>query len=140
MPFLVVEYPDSRIIEVIYPSTITALDHAEYTIQMKQMIEKQSGAWGLLVDQRAHRIDEKLKSKLLVLYGYAQSRGMKYSARIVNSSVEAIGLTELLRGTGLISRLRVFTDRNKGFDWLEDVLQSEGGADALAAPKRFPRP
>jgi hypothetical protein len=123
----IVEHRNQHIVEVIYPKpALTALQHADYTIRIKQVIEKQHGAWGLLVDQRAlSKLDEKLKDKTLTLYGYALKRGMTCSARIVNTSVEALRLADLVRRTELRSLLRVFTERKEAFDWLSATLRAD---------------
>ena len=123
----IVEHHDQCVVEVIYPvSALTALKHAEYTIRMKHVIERQRGAWGLLVDQRAlSRLDERLKDKMLALYGYATKRGMTCSARIVNTSVEALRLADWVRDTELRSMLRVFTARKEALDWLMATLRAD---------------
>jgi hypothetical protein len=124
MPFKVVEHHADHIVEVIYPTSLTPLDHAEYTIQMKQIIERQTVDWGLLVDQRALRakFDDRLKDKLLALNSYAQKRRMIRSARVVNSPLDAVWLADLIRDTELKGILRVFTDRNEAFAWLKSTL------------------
>jgi hypothetical protein len=123
----IVQHREQHIVEVIYPgAALTALQHADYTIRIKQIIEKQRGTWGLLVDQRAiSRLDDKLKDKMLALYTYATKKGMTRSARIVNTSLEALRLADWVRGTELRSTLRVFTERQEAFDWLSAALRSD---------------
>jgi hypothetical protein len=122
----IVEHRKQHIIEVVYPgAALTALQHADYTIRIKQVVEKQRGAWGLLVDQRAlSRLDDKLKDKMLALYTFATKKGMTCSARLVNSSVEALRLSDWVRGTELRSMLRVFTERQEAFEWLSATLRA----------------
>jgi hypothetical protein len=123
----IVEHRKQRIVEVIYPGVaLTSLQHADYTIRIKLVIEKQRGAWGLLVDQRAlSRLDDKLKDKMLALYTYALKKGMTRSARIVNTSVEALRLADWVRGTELRALLRVFTERREAYDWLSGALRAD---------------
>jgi hypothetical protein len=123
----IVEHRKQHIVEVIYPeASLTSLQHADYTIRIKLVMEKQRGAWGLLVDQRAlARLDDKLKDKMLALYTYAVKKGMTRSARIVKSSVEALRLSDWMRGTELRSMLRVFTERKEAFDWLSSTLRAD---------------
>jgi hypothetical protein len=122
----IIEHRKHGIVEVLYPASApTALQHADYTIRAKLVIEKQRGAWGLLVDQRAlPQFDDKLKAKMLTLYTYAIKKGMIGSARIVNNSLEALRLTEWLRTTELRTRVRFFTERKEAFDWLTDALRA----------------
>jgi hypothetical protein len=122
MPFRIVQHRSDRIVEVVYPEAISALDHADYTIQIKQLIDAQTSNWGLLVDQRAHKIDEKLKGKMLALYGYAAKRRMVASARIVSSTLEQLRLSDLLRGTELKSLVRVFEQRGAAYEWLRATI------------------
>jgi hypothetical protein len=136
MPFRIVQHRSDRIVEVVYPETITSLDHADYTIQMKQLIDAQTGSWGLLVDQRAHRIDEKLKTKMLALYGYAAKKRMVASARIVGSTLEALRLSDVVRGTALKSLVRVFESRGDAYEWLRTTV---GPAEPVATHSQ-PRP
>jgi hypothetical protein len=119
------EHHAARIIEVIYQaSALTPLEHAAYTIKMKQTIEKQEGAWGLLVDQRPlTKLDDKLKEKMLALYGYALKRGMAFSARIVKSPRDALRLTEIIQDTELKPVVRIFNERKPAFDWLVESLR-----------------
>jgi hypothetical protein len=122
MPFRIVQHRSDRIVEVVYPESISALDHADYTIQIKQLIDAQTTTWGLLVDQRAHRIDDKLKGKMLALYGYAAKRRMLASARIVASTLEQLRLNDLLRGTELKALVRAFESRGDAYEWLRLTL------------------
>jgi hypothetical protein len=133
MPFRIVQHRSDRIVEVVYPDTISALDHADYTIQIKQLIDAQTVSWGLLVDQRAHKIDEKLKGKMLALYGYAAKRRMAASARIVGSTLEQLRLNELLRGTELKALVRAFEARGAAYEWLRTTI-------GPAAPAPTPPP
>jgi hypothetical protein len=122
MPFRIVQHRSDRILEVVYPDAISALDHADYTIQIKQLIDAQASQWGLLVDQRAHKIDEKLKGKMLALYGYAAKKRMVASARIVSTTLEQLRLTDLLRDTELKSIVRVFEARGPAYEWLRTTV------------------
>jgi hypothetical protein len=123
----IVEHHRHRIVEVIYPtSALTALEHADYTIRIKLVIEKQRGVWGLLVDQRAlPGLDQKLKAKMLALYSYAVKKGMARSARVVNGPAEALRLAEWLRTTELRSMLRFFTERREAYEWLHEALRTD---------------
>jgi hypothetical protein len=122
----IVEHEQPRIIEVVYPTAaLTALGHADYTIRIKQAMEKQPGPWALLVDQRAvRRLDDKLKDKMLALYAFAAKRGMVASARIVKSPAEALRLTEMVRDGELKGRVRMFTERAEAWDWLREALRA----------------
>jgi hypothetical protein len=122
---IILEHEDDHIVEVVYqPAPLTALEHADYTIKMKRMIEKQTGAWALLVDQRPlTRLDDKLKDKMLALYTYAIKRGMIRSARVVNSGKDALRLSEIIQDTEIKPILRIFTDRREAFDWLAAELR-----------------
>jgi hypothetical protein len=122
----IIEHEEPRIIEVVYPTAaLTALGHADYTIRIKQVMEKQPGPWALLVDQRAvRRLDDKLKDKMLALYSYATKRGMIASARIVKSPTEVLRLTEMVRDGELKGRVRMFTERAEGWEWLRDELRA----------------
>jgi hypothetical protein len=122
MPFRIVQHRSDRILEVVYPDAISALDHADYTIQIKQLIDAQASQWGFLVDQRAHKIDEKLKGKMLALYGYAAKKRMVASARIVSTTLEQLRLTDLLRDTELKSIVRVFEARGPAYEWLRTTV------------------
>jgi hypothetical protein len=122
MPFRIVQHRSDRILEVVYPPTISSLDHADYTIQIKQVIDAQVQPWGLLVDQGAHRIDDKLKGKVMALYGYAAKRKMVASARIVGSSLEQLRLSEMLRGSELKPLVRAFDARGDAYEWLRTMV------------------
>jgi hypothetical protein len=123
----IVEHRIEHIVEVVYQAhALTAIEHAAYTIKMKQMLEKQRGPWGLLVDQRPLlKLDDKLKDKLLALYGYALKRGMAWSARVVRTPRDAQRLAEIVADEPeLRARMRVFTSRREAFDWLRNSLRA----------------
>jgi hypothetical protein len=137
MPFRIVQHRGDHIVEVTYPDTISALDHADYTIQIKQVIDAQPATWGLLVDQRTQRLDDKLKGKMLALYGYAMKRGMKASARVLGSSLEALRLADLVRGTTMKGVVRAFEERAEAYEWLRTVV---GPLPSAVAPSLPPPP
>jgi hypothetical protein len=125
-PLQIRQHSAAHIVEVIYkPVPVTALAHATYTIQMKQIIESQRGAWGMLVDQRLlERVDDKLKDKMLALYSYAVKRRMLRSARVVRSHEDAQRLSEILHGTAVQPLVGVFTRREEAYDWLVEALRA----------------
>jgi hypothetical protein len=109
-----------RIVEVIYPATVTAPDVEAYVQRIKVTMDQQKTEWACLVDQRNLTVlPPELVEKIASLNAYAQKRRMIKTARVVSSAVASLQAARISRDSlRTETPLRTFTSRDEALAWL----------------------
>jgi hypothetical protein len=115
-----------RIVEVIYPPTVTVSGVEDYVRRIKATMDQQKTEWVCLVDQRDLTVmPPELVEKIAFLNAYAQKRRMKKTARVVSSAVATLQAARISRDSlRTETPLRTFTSRDEALAWLTSSATS----------------
>jgi hypothetical protein len=113
-----------RIVEVIYPPTVTVSNVEDYVRRIKVTMDQQKTEWACLVDQRDLSVmPPELVEKIASLNAYAQKRRMKKTARVISSAVAGLQAARISRDSlRTETPLRTFTSRDEALAWLTSSM------------------
>jgi hypothetical protein len=109
------------ILEFVYPEHPTLAEVAGYVKDVRRLVDRQHAPWCCLVDQRKLPVmPQEFVETVKALNAYAAERGMRKTARLVNSAIASLQATRFAREVKLTEALRTFTSRAAALAWLAE--------------------
>lgn len=119
VPFEIRVHTQDRILEVVYPQTVTAFDLSDYATRVRAAIDTFDGPWSDLVDQRQMPIlNQDVLQMVKAMNGYAATKRMRKSARIVSDAVSGLQVWRMAKDAGVSVPVRAFQSRDEALAWL----------------------
>lgn len=111
--FQITVHASERIIEVVYPSHVTAEAYERYEQQVCEAIERMGGEWDCLVDQRALTVaPPEITARIAALNACGREKGMRRTARVVKeSAIAELQVRRILRESGMDGQATIHRTR-----------------------------